>query len=73
MPDCQSHSCLYAKTKTGMRTNGRCRCDECEACGGTIRPSRPVKHYHWCPQPDWVPEHHRSAATPVEPGTGEKP
>lgn len=25
-PDCGDSSCEYAKTKTGMRTNGGCRC-----------------------------------------------
>jgi hypothetical protein len=26
--DCGDNSCKYAKTRTGMRTNGGCRCDE---------------------------------------------
>lgn len=25
-PDCGDHSCLFAEKKTGMRTNGGCRC-----------------------------------------------
>lgn len=24
--DCGDHSCMFAKSKTGMRTNGGCRC-----------------------------------------------
>jgi len=59
MPDCGDNSCLYAKNKGGMRTNGGCRCDECPACGGHIRPTRPVRHRPWCPQPSWLPPHHR--------------
>lgn len=57
--DCGDNSCLYAKKKTGMRTNGGCSCDECPTCGGHVRPGRPRTHYKWCPNQDWVPEHHR--------------
>jgi hypothetical protein len=61
MPDCGDNSCLYAKNKKGMRTNGGCRCDICPKCGyRTCHPKSPKKHYKWCPQQDWLPEHHRS-------------
>jgi hypothetical protein len=58
-PDCGDNSCLYADPRTGMRTNSGCRCDECPKCGGHVRPGRPVGHRKWCPQRDWVPEHHK--------------
>lgn len=58
MPDCGDTSCLYAEDRTGMRTNGGCRCDSCDACGRPIRPARPVGHRAWCPTPEWVPAHH---------------
>ena len=57
-PDCGDNSCLYAVNRGGMRTNGGCRCDSCEACGRSIRPTRPVGHHAWCPTPEWVPAHH---------------
>lgn len=58
MPDCGDNSCLYAKNKGGMRTNGGCRCDQCPDCGVPIRPNAPHrKHRAWCPQPNWVPDH----------------
>jgi len=60
MPDCGDNSCLYSPNKGGMRTNGGCRCDHCEACGIPIRPTRPVRHRAWCPQPSWTPPHHRT-------------
>jgi len=59
MPDCGDNSCLYAKNKGGMRTNGGCRCDDCPQCGAAIRPRLPQNHHPWCPHQDWVPEHHR--------------
>lgn len=58
MPDCGDNSCLYAKTRTGMRTNGGCRCDACPQCGGHIRPGRSKGHYVWCATPNWIPKHH---------------
>jgi len=57
-PDCGDNSCLYAISRGGMRTNGGCRCDRCEACGRAIRPVRSVGHQAWCPTPEWVPVHH---------------
>lgn len=56
--DCGDNSCRYAKNKGGMRTNGGCRCDECEKCGGFIRQGSPGKHKTWCSQPEWKPEHY---------------
>jgi hypothetical protein len=62
-PDCGDNSCRYAKRPIrGMRTNGGCRCDDCEACGSSIRPGSPQKHKAWCPEKDWIPEHHRPRA-----------
>lgn len=58
MPDCGDSSCMYAKKKTGMRTNGGCQCDECPKCGGHVRAGRPKTHYKWCPQPEWKPAHY---------------
>lgn len=58
MPDCGDNSCRYAVDRGGgMRTNGGCRCDECPECGAQIRLTRP--HRAWCPQPKWLPPHHR--------------
>lgn len=56
---CLSSSCRYATDRTGQHVNGPCRCDECGPCGARIRPGYPGKHHEWCPQTDWVPEHHR--------------
>jgi hypothetical protein len=58
MPDCGDNSCRYANPKSGMRTNGGCRCDDCSDCGESIRPGRPVGHRKWCNQTGWVPRHH---------------
>lgn len=55
-PDCGDNSCLYAVNRGGMRTNGGCRCDCCEACGVPIRSGR--QHRTWCSTPEWVPAHH---------------
>jgi hypothetical protein len=63
-PDCGDSSCLYAKERKGMRTNGGCRCDMCPVCGGYIRPqARHLAHHSWCTQPEWIPEHHRLDST----------
>lgn len=60
--DCGSHSCLYAARKTGMRTNGRCRCDACPTCPARLTPGGPQsQHLDWCPNQDWVPERYRLA------------
>jgi hypothetical protein len=59
MPDCGSNSCLYAKEKTGQRTNHWCKCDSCPDCGRMIRPKHGLsKHYDWCEKPDWVGAQH---------------
>lgn len=68
MPDCGDSSCLYAPLpRTGMRTNGGCRCDDCPECGAKIRRAVILlgvvgPHRQWCSQPDWIPEHHRKPA-----------
>jgi hypothetical protein len=52
--DCGSNSCRYAvKPKTGMRTNGGCKCDECPWCGANVRP--PIYHRTWCEHKGWNP------------------
>lgn len=57
--DCGDNSCRYRdRTKPGgMRTNGRCRCDDCPVCGACIRPGRPDGHRSWCTTPQWKPDH----------------
>jgi hypothetical protein len=65
MPDCGDNSCMYRDRSkpSGMRTNGGCSCDECPKCGGRIHPKLPGKHRAWCPQSEWIPEHHRASPT----------
>ena len=59
MPDCGDNSCRYApRPLKGMRTNGRCRCDDCIECGASLRSSGPQKHKVWCSRPRWMPAHH---------------
>lgn len=61
MPDCGSNSCRYATKREGMRTNGTCQCDKCPRCGAVVQPTRPTqRHKAWCPQQEWIPEHHRT-------------
>ena len=45
--DCGDNGCLYAKKRTGMRTNGGCTCDECPTCGANLRIRR---HRDGCPR-----------------------
>lgn len=68
MPDCGDNSCRYAVKRTGMRTNGGCRCDECSLCGAHIRPTYPGWHRQWCKMPGWVPPHHRGHVFPQHRG-----
>jgi hypothetical protein len=46
-PDCGDHSCLYAMPhqKTGMRTNGGCRCDKAEGMQVHSKEARPGWYY----------------------------
>ncbi len=67
MRDCGSHSCFYAVIKTGQRTNGRCKCDECPDCGKIVRPKHGFsRHYSWCAQPDWVPDLNVNTVRPIK-------
>jgi hypothetical protein len=59
MPDCGDNSCLYAKKRTGMRTNSSCRCDRCPQCSAIIKPTSPQTHREWCKMQAWIPPHHR--------------
>lgn len=61
MPDCGDNSCLYAEKRTGMRTNGGCRCDECPECGAHVKPIRDYRHRWYCTQQNWVPNHHKES------------
>lgn len=67
MPDCGDSSCRYAEKKTGMRTNGGCKCDECYHCGAHIRPNSPQWHRQWCKMQAWIPPHHRGKMTVRDP------
>lgn len=59
LPDCGDNSCSYAVKRTGMRTNGGCRCDNCPECGGYIKPGRWQQHRDWCTQRYWIPDHYK--------------
>jgi hypothetical protein len=63
-PDCGMGECRYVE-REGARPCGRCRCDDCANCGVAIRPGYHRKHLPWCPQQDWIPEHHRKALDKV--------
>jgi hypothetical protein len=60
--DCGASGCRYRDRSKpgGMRPVRDCQCDVCPVCGGVVRPGRPVTHYEWCSQPEWVPEHQRT-------------
>lgn len=46
--DCGDSGCKYASPRTGMRTNGGCRCDQCPLCEQHIR----FGHRAWCQFPE---------------------
>lgn len=43
---CGDNSCFYKRKRGGQGTNGGCTCDECLACGASIR--GPRTHRSWC-------------------------
>lgn len=42
--DCGDSGCRYASDRSGMRTNGGCRCDLCPFCDKYLRHG----HRSWC-------------------------